>query len=123
MTEAEAQTWLRDTKTYFDYLKGRVMKVTIPGVDDEQVLDPRLYDRDNGANAAKNAIFALAFTQKEDAAVIQKQHEAGLGEKIEQAREMAGTTSKLRYEHGIPVYELGVGEKAGAELNKALDKL
>src|SRR5438105_3753792 len=35
--------------TYFDYLKGRVMKVDLSG----DQLDPRLYDRDNGKGAAE----------------------------------------------------------------------
>ena len=47
--EAEA---LLEMRTYFDYLKGRVMKVELSG--DE--LDPRLYDRDNGQGAAKAAL-------------------------------------------------------------------
>jgi hypothetical protein len=40
---------------YFDYLQGRVMKVSLEG--DE--LDARLYDRDNGEGAAAEAISAL----------------------------------------------------------------
>lgn len=40
---------------YFDYLRGRVMKVDIAG--DE--LDERLYDRDNGQGAAEKIITAL----------------------------------------------------------------
>ena len=40
---------------YFDYLKGRVMKVELAG--DE--LDPRPYDRDNGPGAAALAIKSL----------------------------------------------------------------
>jgi hypothetical protein len=40
---------------YFDYLHGRVMKVDLTGEE----LDPRLYDRDNGAGAAARAIGQL----------------------------------------------------------------
>ncbi len=40
---------------YFDYLRGRVMKVDLSG--DE--LDPRLFDRDVGPGAAERAIAAL----------------------------------------------------------------
>lgn len=40
---------------YFDYLKGRVMKVHIGG----DFLDPFLYDRDNGPGAAARAIEPL----------------------------------------------------------------
>jgi len=37
---------------YFDYLRGRVMKVSLSA----DMLDPRLYDRDNGEGAAARAI-------------------------------------------------------------------
>lgn len=43
-------------KPYFDYLRGRVMKVTIDR--DGGPLDPRLYDRDNGQGAAARALDA-----------------------------------------------------------------
>lgn len=46
MDEAEAERILQSGQTYFDYLKGRVMKVDLSG--DE--IDPYLYDRDNGRN-------------------------------------------------------------------------
>lgn len=42
---------------YFDYLKGRVMKVDLGG----KYLDPRLYDRDNGPGAAERAIAKLTM--------------------------------------------------------------
>lgn len=56
MTPEEAQRLL-DMKrsTYFDYLKGRVMKVDVAGPE----LDPRLYDRDNGPGAAQKALVSL----------------------------------------------------------------
>lgn len=44
-----------DTGVYFDYLKGRVMKVKIGG----DTLNPWLYDRDNGCGAAARAIAPL----------------------------------------------------------------
>jgi len=52
MTIEEAQALLDSGQTYFDYLKGRVMKIDLGGVE----LDPRLYDRDNGQGAAVAAI-------------------------------------------------------------------
>jgi hypothetical protein len=60
MTEDEARVLLEEQNddgqgAYFDYLKGRVMKVHICG--DE--LDPRLYDRDNGEGAAAAAISSI----------------------------------------------------------------
>ena len=54
MTEIEGTALLTEER-YFDYLKGRVMKVEISG----DTLDPLFYDRDNGAGAAARAIDAL----------------------------------------------------------------
>lgn len=51
MTEEEAAEILQK-KTYFDYLEGKVLKVSLAGDD----LCTDLYDRDNGHNAALNAI-------------------------------------------------------------------
>jgi hypothetical protein len=52
MTTAEAQRILDTGQKYFDYLKGRVMKVDLSG--DE--FDERLYDRDNGDGTAAAAL-------------------------------------------------------------------
>ncbi len=56
MTEAEAQALLDSGRTYFDYLKGRVMKVDLSG--DE--LKTYLYNRDNGENAAETVLKDLS---------------------------------------------------------------
>lgn len=53
MTVAEAREILK-TEKYFDYLRGRVMKV---GIEDEMRV--HLYDRDNGHGAAERAIAPL----------------------------------------------------------------
>lgn len=55
MTEEEAQKILDSGVKYFDYLKGRVMKVDIS----KDEFDPRLYDRDNYDGAAEAAINQL----------------------------------------------------------------
>ena len=49
-----AQALLKSGQTYFDYVQGRVMKVDLSG--DE--FDSRLYDCDNGKDAAVNALKA-----------------------------------------------------------------
>jgi hypothetical protein len=54
MTREEAERLLV-SQTYFDYVKGRVMKVNLKG--DE--FDPWLYDRDNGPGAAARVIDEL----------------------------------------------------------------
>lgn len=57
MTKETAQKLLEEnSRQYFDYLEGRVMKVDLLG--DE--LDPRLYDRDNGDGAAERAIATIS---------------------------------------------------------------
>lgn len=54
MSADEADQIIRETGNdlYFDYLRGRVMKVDLAGPS----LDPYLYDRDNGAGAAARAV-------------------------------------------------------------------
>lgn len=53
--QKEKAATLLETQTYFDYLKGRVMKVDLSG--DE--LETALYDRDNGQGAAEMALAEL----------------------------------------------------------------
>ena len=54
LSEAYA-TYTERASAYFDYHKGRVMKIEI-GADE---IDPVLFDRDNGEGAAKAAIERL----------------------------------------------------------------
>ena len=51
MSLEEARDLLK-TQSYFDYIKGRVLKVDLS----RDELDERLYDRDNGRGAAAAAI-------------------------------------------------------------------
>lgn len=55
MTTEEAQKLLDSGQTYFDYLKGRVMKVDLSS----DQLETWLYDRDNGQGAAQRVIDTL----------------------------------------------------------------
>ena len=55
MTEVEAQKLLNEGQTYFDYLKGRVMKIDLSG--DE--LQTALYDRDLGEGACERVINSI----------------------------------------------------------------
>lgn len=52
MTLEKARELLASGKCYFDYLDGRVMKVDLSS----DMLDERLYDRDNGFGAAASAL-------------------------------------------------------------------
>ena len=61
MTLEEATEAL-SRSTYFDYHKGRVMKVDLKG----DTLDPWLYDRDNGDGAAAAAIAGILPASDEE---------------------------------------------------------
>ncbi len=54
MTESQAEEILK-TQTYFDYLKGRVMKIDLSGED----VNTRLYNRDIGDGEAERVIESL----------------------------------------------------------------
>ncbi len=54
MTTEEARSLLKE-QTYFDYVKGRVMKVRLEG----DTLDTRLYNRDLGVGAAERVIASI----------------------------------------------------------------
>jgi hypothetical protein len=55
MTKEEAQELLNSGCTYFDYLKGRVMKVDLS----KNEFDPYRYDRNNYQGAAQDAVNML----------------------------------------------------------------
>ena len=55
MTRDKAQELLDSGMTYFDYVGGRVMKVSLKNEN----LNTALYNRDNGVDAAERAIATL----------------------------------------------------------------
>ena len=55
MTKEEAQAMLDAGQTYFDYVHGRVMKIDLSNNE----LRTALYNRDNGPDAAENALSVL----------------------------------------------------------------
>ena len=61
MSEEEAAELLEQTR-YFDYVKGRVMKVDLS----KSEFDPRLYDRDNGQGEAQRVINALTQNAEDE---------------------------------------------------------
>lgn len=75
MTAEEGEK-LVATQKYFDYLKGRVMKVNMDGDD----LETWLYDRDNGPGAAERAITELRKSKSVNTATIQEVHKSGVVE-------------------------------------------
>ncbi len=86
MTGEQAAVLLKED-TYFDYLKGRVMKVNLGNEN----LDARLYDRDNGDGAAERAIAALRNGGGVAAPEIAAAHQAGTLAAAEIVRDMMNT--------------------------------
>jgi hypothetical protein len=73
MTVEQARERFGDNWDYFDYVNGRVMKVSLSG--DE--LDPWGYDRDNGQCAAETIINALRSTQDTNPEEVELIHKEG----------------------------------------------
>jgi hypothetical protein len=55
MTLKEAQELLSTGQRYFDYVRGRILKIDLTG----EMLDTRLFDRDIGQGAGAKAITTL----------------------------------------------------------------
>lgn len=72
MTPEEAQQLLdSDPRQYFDYLKGRVMKIDLSKEEDVNTWG---YNRDNGKNAAEKVIETLRQSGDVNAESIKKTH-------------------------------------------------
>ena len=92
----------------FDYLKGRVMKVDLSG----ETFDPWLYDRDNGPDAAANAIDSLRDTNDANNVVIRWKHAEETRQSAEDAMEHLSKQSTFRIEGDLAIAELGLGSFA-----------
>lgn len=111
MTSAEAEALLKQS-TYFDYLKGRVMKVSLEG--DE--FETWGYDRDNGQGAAERAIASLRQTGDANSSSIRETHRT---ETLHSAQRTKGHLGdKTRMEDGV--MHLGLDDVA-EPLNAAVD--
>ena len=98
---------------YFDYLKGRVMKLDLTS-DDE--FDPWGYDRDNGRGAAQNVIDALRESGTQ-AVEIQAAHE--IGKQASAERTLVDIHKPTTFADGV--YTLGLDDVA-EPLEKAIRK-
>jgi len=83
MTKEEAAELLK-SGTYFDYVKGRVLKVNLAG--DE--FDPWGYNRDNGETAAELVIAVLRKDKNVNHPVMQMVHGVGRTIAAEEAKKM-----------------------------------
>lgn len=119
MQPSEAAELLKQS-TYFDYLKGRVMKLDFKG----DQLYVGLYDRDNGDGAAQRAIEALQRSQDVNSPKIAEAHKDGTREAAASARRSLGKQSTFAIKDGLPVAELGLADVAhalGPKINQAID--
>lgn len=118
MTPGEGTEILKE-RTYFDYLKGRVMKLELKGDN----LDPWGYDRDNGIGAAKRAIDALRTTGDVNAFPIQETQKAGTRQSASNVRAALDKPSTFETKDGIPVMTMGladVADELGPKVNEAI---
>ncbi len=102
--------------TYFDYLKGRVMKLDLRG----SLLDPGLYDRDNGEGAAERAIEAMRKSGDVNSPEIASANKDGVRQSAATTRATLGKSTTI----SGPVVELGLAELAdelGPKINRAID--
>lgn len=90
MSVEEARELLQHTPN-FDYLKGRVMKLSFK--NDE--LDTRLYNRDNGEGAAELVIDSIRASDDVNNQLVQRIHELGLDSAIRKVREHLGDQSTI----------------------------
>jgi hypothetical protein len=117
MTEPEAQHLLDSGQTYFDYLHGRVMKISLKG--DE--LETHLYDRDNGPGAAEVALQALLTSGSVFAPEIQAAHQIGKLAAIDNAERSMGEQSRIEVGDGVAVHTLTLAD-VKEQLAPAIEK-
>lgn len=115
--EHEKAERLLEMGTYFDYLKGRVMKVDLSS--DE--LDPRGYDRDNGQGTAERVIQALRDGEDVDGLTVSSAHTSGKAESIRSVREQMGEPSTVEKGDGYISLTLGLSGVAD-KLSKKVDE-
>jgi len=95
---------LLEEGTYFDYFKGRVMKIDLSG----DTLNTWGYDRDNGDGAAEKAINAAVQNHDVNNAEIQGKHQQATQESAVDLEGHLSDKSSFQTEGGIPVFHLGV---------------
>ena len=117
MTVEEAADILKRTQ-YFDYLKGRVLKVDLRG---EGEFEEGLYDRDNGTGCGYFAISFLRWTGEVYGPEIELVHKNGLTTAAVDATRMSFTESHMEQKGNIATLTLGADD-AGGKLRDAVEK-
>lgn len=91
MTRETAEEYLKST-TYFDYLKGRVMKINLSGKE----FDSWAYNRDNGDGAAEKVISLLRLKGDVNSDEIKKTHDKATVESAGDVRKQFGTHTTVK---------------------------
>ena len=119
MTREQAEAILNNGHTYFDYLKGRVMKISLAA--DE--LEEQLYDRDNGQGAAEQVIAALRTNSAD--VIAAGLHEKGILLAAADVKTRLTEPTRLTVETGIHTVTIGLSDVAdvlGPAVDRALEK-
>lgn len=82
MSNEEAKELLG--QKYFDYLKGRVMKISL---ESDESFDASLFDRDNGNGCAQAAIDSLRRSGLSNSVDIQAEHHVNMKDSLHTLRE------------------------------------
>lgn len=117
MTEAEVEAEL-SYGPYFDYVRGRVMKIDLSG----DVISPHLYDRDNGAGAAAHVIASLRASRSAQNAVTETMHHINTRESALSARDAITEKTTIESGSGVAVVTLGLSDVA-SELSPKLNQV
>lgn len=107
MTVEQARQLL-ERCTYFDYLKGRVMKIDLSG----DVLETWGYDRDNGDGAAQRAINAALQSKDVNNTDIQSTHKEATHQSALDTEDRLGDKSSIERRGGMTVLHLGLDDVA-----------
>lgn len=121
MTTEEAQQTLDSEQTYFDYLKGRVMKVDLSG--DE--VDTWGYNRDNGENAAEMVIVELRQVGEVNSEITQELHRNKTLGAAGVAKASLEEETTLEEHDSTTVVHLGLAdhaERLGPAIDRVLDR-
>ena len=105
MTAEQGDGLLKRT-TDFDYLKGRVMKITI----DSDILDVRWYDRDNGEGTAAKAIASLRTTLDPANTEIIKTHQEHTLQSAETTQSHLNEETTINDTGNVVVVSLGLSD-------------
>lgn len=108
MTTEQAQGILDGGHTSFDYLSGRVMKIDLSG--DE--VDTRLYNRDNGENAAENATAELTRTGDPNSPAISEAHRTHTLTSAGVTKANLDEETTFEDEGGVHIMHLGLSDVA-----------